>query len=77
MKANYSSCVWFTLAHAGWTPRVAGRQGDNALIRFTSPEGHAEERLVPVDRLGKGLRDALEYNFPKVFRRPVLRVAFR
>lgn len=77
MQVNYSSCEWFALAHAGWAPRVMGRSGNNATVRFAGPGGCTEERLVPIERLGKGLKDSLESRFPRVFHRPTMRVSFR
>jgi hypothetical protein len=65
---NYVGCSWVNLANAGWKPRVMGREGTDAVIRFTSPCGHVEERLVPVARLGKNLHDALERLAPRSFR---------
>ena len=73
---NYAQCSWANLAHAGWTPRVVGRNGSNAVIRFTSMDGATEERLVPVDRLGKNLHDALERQAPRVYRTSKTRVRF-
>lgn len=72
---NFAKCSWVNLFHAGWTPRVLGRNGAEALIRFTSPSGETEERTVPVDRLGKNLRDTLERISPVRLR--VARVSVR
>jgi hypothetical protein len=76
MNAQYSSCAWADLAHAGWQPRVTGRNHDQAVITFTGPEGQAEIREVPVDRLGKNLRNTLERNFQQQ-RKVVLKAWFR
>ncbi len=76
-KMNFGQCSWVHLAHAGWTPRVLGRKGASAVIKFTSPCGQTEERLVPVEKLGKNLHDALERQAPRNFRHTRMCVRIR